>query len=242
MATPAIDQDFARALAASHLRNVPPDLINELLSDAVRLRVPAGAMIRYEGQPGPHVELVIDGLIRVYLSAPDGRTLTIRYGRRGALLGTLSLFLHGYSMPGGNQALVDSQLLTFRPGVVLGLVDRELPVARALLDDLSERVYWSVQEVRDRAFATVRQRVARHLLDLASEHQHGPELLAPVAQRELADAVGTAREVVVRTLRELREEGIVQTGRHGIAITAPERLAGELFPGTRPTGVSRPGT
>lgn len=230
------------ALKASHLRNVPSASLAALVTGATRVGVPAAAQIRREGEPGPHVDLVLDGLVRVYLAAPDGRTLTVRYCRRGSLLGAVSLFVPAYSMPGGIQALVDSHLLSLRPSTVLALADRELPVARAFLDELGERVLSFATEMRDSAFATVRQRVARHLLDLAAEHQRGPELVAPISQQDLADAVGTVREVIVRVLREFRHEGLVQTGRQGIAITTPERLVGELFPGARrpPSETSRP--
>ena len=54
-----------------------------------------------------------------------------------------------------------------------------------------------------------------------------------------AGAVGTVREVVVRTLRELRREGLVATGRSGITITSPERLLAEAYPipGQVPVGL-----
>jgi hypothetical protein len=54
--------------------------------------------------------------------------------------------------------------------------------------------------------------VARHLLDLASER--APELVAPVNQQLLAEAVGTVREVTVRALGELRAAGVVRTRRN----------------------------
>jgi CRP/FNR family cyclic AMP-dependent transcriptional regulator len=69
------------------------------------------------------------------------------------------------------------------------------------------------------------QRVARHLLDLAAEG--GPELVAPVSQQQLADAVGTVREVVVRVLRDLRRAGVIRTGRDRIVIVDPARLSAE---------------
>jgi CRP/FNR family transcriptional regulator len=90
-------------------------------------------------------------------------------------------------------------------------------------------------EIPGSAFATVRQRVARHLLDMASERVPEPasaprprsELTVNVSQRELAEAVGTAREVVVRVLRELRQDGVVRTGRDQIVIADPDRLIRE---------------
>ena len=57
-------------------------------------------------------------------------------------------------------------------------------------------------------------------------------LIAPVTQAELADAVGTSREVVVRILRDLREAELVETGRDGIVLAVPERLIEEGQYGT----------
>ena len=51
----------------------------------------------------------------------------------------------------------------------------------------------------------------------------------PIGQQDLADAVGTVREVVVRALRELREAGVLRTGRGAIVVLDPERLAREAY-------------
>jgi CRP/FNR family transcriptional regulator, cyclic AMP receptor protein len=115
-------------------------------------------------------------------------------------------------------------------------VNEDPKVAFALLEELSERVLTFIYEIPDSAFASVRQRMARHLLDLASElaaeqvragAELNGDLVVAASQSELAEAVGTAREVVVRILRELRHEGIVHTGRTGIIILDPARLVQE---------------
>jgi CRP/FNR family transcriptional regulator, cyclic AMP receptor protein len=217
------------ALAASHLGDLPPPLMNELLDGARRVEVSAGATIHREGEQVPHVEVVVHGLVRVHVTAPDGRTLTVRYCRVGALMGILSLYTTPFVMPATTQAVVNSDLLAIKPDVVRRLADHDVRVARALLAELSERASAFVAEIRNSTFSNVRQRIARHLLDLASEHQRGADLIAPISQQDLADAIGTVREVVVRTLRELRQEGLLKTGRGGIVITSPDRLFTEGY-------------
>jgi CRP/FNR family transcriptional regulator len=221
-----IDEDVRAAIAASHLRDLPPDLIGKLTAEARRVGIPAGETTHREGEVEPYLELVVRGLVRVHVSAPDGRTMTVRYCRRGALIGAPTLYAVGVERRFGIQALSNSELLRLRPAIVRNLADRDARVATALLQETSERVLSFVAELSGTAFATVRQRLVRHLLDLASERQRGPELIAPLTQQELADAIGTVREVVVRVLRELREEGVIRTGRYGIAIEDPERLFG----------------
>ena len=110
---------------------------------------------------------MVAGVIRVFVTAPDGRTMTIRYCRRGELLGAMSLFTDEFAEPATKQALVDTQLLRMSPTKVRELAHRDLRVARALLVELSERAHGFVNEIPGTVFASVRQRVARQLLDLA---------------------------------------------------------------------------
>jgi len=82
------------------------------------------------------------------------------------------------------------------------------------------------------AFATVPQRVARHLLEIAAREQEaeGGTLVARVSQQELADLAGSVREVVARALRELRDEGIVRVSRSGISVLDASALAAHAWP------------
>jgi CRP-like cAMP-binding protein len=220
-----LDDQARAAIAASSLGSLPQEVIADLTARARRLRIPARSTFHHEGEHAPHFELVLAGLVRVQVAAADGRTMTVRYARPGALLGVATLYAP-IARPFGIQALSDSELLSFRPSVVRECADRDPRVAQALLTETSERVMSFVAEFSGHAFANVRQRIARHLLDLASDQQRPGVLVAPISQQELADAVGTVREVVVRVLRELREVGVVQTGRDGIVIRDPERLSG----------------
>lgn len=223
----ALEARVRAAIDASPLRSLSPMMIARLTGDASRLRIPAGTTIYRRGHASPHLEIVVCGLVRVYLTAPDGRTMTVRYCRSGALIGAVSLFAPRFWLPASIEAVTDTELLAFRPSVVQRAAERDMQVARALIDELSERALAFMAEIADGAFATVRQRVARHLMDLASERQTGSQLVVTIGQQQLADAVGTVREVVVRTLRELRQAGLLATGRNGIVVLDPERLLAE---------------
>ena len=55
----------------------------------------------------------------------------------------------------------------------------------------------------------------------------GEPLVARITQQQLAEAVGSVREVVVRELRSLREDGMVETGSRTITLLDPVRLAAD---------------
>jgi CRP/FNR family transcriptional regulator, cyclic AMP receptor protein len=223
-----VDAEVRAAIEASHLRDLPGDVLEQLLAGAVTKCVAAGSMARWEGDTVPLIELVVSGVVRVFVRAPDGRTLTVRYCRPGALMGVFSVFVPEYVLPASTQALVNAELLKISPAVARQLAAQDGRFALALLADLSERVQSFIGEIAGGAFGTVRQRVARHLLDLASQRMsERGELVVMVSQRELAEAVGTVREVVVRVLRELRQDGVVRTERDRIVVVDPARLIHE---------------
>jgi CRP/FNR family cyclic AMP-dependent transcriptional regulator len=224
--------DVAAALAASSLRLLPPSLLEELTGAAPLKTVPARRITHREGDP-PFLELVVSGLIRGHVDAPNARTMTIRYCRPGALMGTATLFNPDRPRTHANLTpLVDSCVMVLQPKLVQSLASTEIAVASALLAETSARTSEYISELEATSFASARQRLARHLLDLAAESAAGGQLVARASQEELAEAAGTVREVVVRVLREMREQGLIRTRRGAVEVLDAARLDAETYAGS----------
>lgn len=219
----APEADVQAAVARSNLRGLPAPVVEQLMASSTRVRIRARATILPEGGSKPHFDLLLDGLVRIQVSARDGRMWTVRYCRPGDIMGAATLYAP-VERPFSVQAISDAELLRFIPDVVRRRADRDPAVARALLTETSERVMGFIGEFSGQAFATVRERVAHHLLDLSLDETGTGALVAAVSQQAIAEAVGSVREVVVRALRELRDAGAIETGRGGIVITDPARL------------------
>lgn len=176
------------------------------------------------------MSLVVSGLLRLYLAASDGRQLTVRYARSGDALGIAT----SVGGPGNltEQAITDCALLVFRRPTLLALGQCDVRVAWAIAEEITHRLYVYLDVIAATTFGTVRQRVAGHLLDLACGRRQGTALVASVSQQELADAVGSVREVVARTLRQFREMGLVETTPQGILIHDPMGLLAETWSAT----------
>jgi CRP/FNR family transcriptional regulator len=67
------------------------------------------------------------------------------------------------------------------------------------------------------AFMSVRQRVAGYLLSVAAPQPDGG-LVVPITQQQLANAIGSVREVVARTLHDLRSDRLVSVSRGRVSI------------------------
>ena len=103
---------------------LPAEVLDELCDGSVRSKVAAGSVAHRALDADQYLELVITGVIRVFVTAPDGRTMTIRYCRAGELLGAMSLFFDEFTEPATKQALVDTELLMLSPPKVRGLAQR----------------------------------------------------------------------------------------------------------------------
>lgn len=194
------------------------------MDGATTEEVPAGALTYRPGAADPRAALVVSGLFRVYFEASDGRQVTIRYARPGDVLGVVAAA--GGPAPVHTQALTDSTRLVMEMATLRSLAHRDPEVAWGMVEELSRMVYSLWHELADTAFASVPQRVARHLLEIAATQQEsGAPLVARVSQQELADLAGSVREVVARALRELKAEGIVRVTRSRITVVDPSRLA-----------------
>ncbi|HWJ52794.1 MAG TPA: Crp/Fnr family transcriptional regulator, partial [Propionibacteriaceae bacterium] len=171
--------------------------------------------------------VVVRGVVRAYVADATGRQLTIRYCRHGDLFGVPTLFTQ-WATNVYQQALTDCRLLVLRPATLQSLARTDVRVALALLVEVSDRLVFYIQELGPSPMSTVRQRVARCLLDVAVDERRDGTLVARLSQQELAGQVGTVREVVVRVLRELRDAGVVRTERDEIVVLDPGHLSAEI--------------
>lgn len=223
-----MDPEVREAFRRSNLRFLSDATLQKVAADASVLTLPPGGRHHEEGTT-PRPAVVMSGLLRVFVTAPDGRQITIRYARRSALLAIAAVF-SPIPSPGGTEALMPTRLLMLRAPTLRRLAHADIDVANALLADVAERMTVYVDEVVGMGFSSMQQRLVRHLLDAATTRVSDGALVARLSQQQLANATGTAREVVVRILRTLREEGAIRTSRGEVVLVDPARLHAGTFP------------
>ena len=222
-----VDQEVLDAVAGSFLADLPSQVVEELVAEGDRSDYPEGTTV-YRAGSAPRAALVVRGLLRVYLTSPEGRQVTVRYARDSDVLG-IAVVVGGPAKV-GVQTLAPSTLFSINSRHLTELARKDARVAWAVAEELNRRLYDTLQQTAINTFGSVKQRVAGHLLDLASDQQRPQgRLVAIVSQQELADAVGSVREVVARVLRDLRLEGVVATSPDSVLILDPAHLHEESW-------------
>jgi len=226
-----VDDELRDVIHESFLAPLPDATVAALVQGVIRFEVPTGTLVRYSGpeeRPYASPRLVADGLLRIVRRGSDGRTITQRYLRRGEFSGIAGIFLSPATRNTGHtDALMRSVYYQFSHEVWRRTAERDARVACALLAELGRIAELSMQHMATRALASMRQRVVGQLLDGAT-YADDVDPVAHVTQQQLADGVGSAREVVARILHSLREEQLVATKVGSVILLKPERLRAEL--------------
>jgi len=152
--------------------------------------------------------------------APGGRQHLVHEEGPGATLGELPLF-EGGPYPATAVAAEPALCLVLDRAAIEGGIAADPALAFALLGGLARRVRTLIARLDAVRGRSVRTRLAAHLLARAGG---GPFSLG-ATQAEVAEELGTVREVVVKELRALRAAGILRSaGRGRIEVTDAARL------------------
>ncbi len=182
--------------------------------------VPAGDLIFRPGAP-PRIALIRAGIVRVFLCGTTGQQLTIRYGRRGDLVGLLPLL--GSSSMWSAEAVVDTTVEILTMDHVRAAAGRRPDLPWLIAEHVANWASRALHTLQESSSLPAAARIAIHLRAIALP-THDGLAVAHITQQQLADAAGTAREVVNRELGALRAQGIIATKPQRVEILDEGRL------------------
>ncbi len=192
--------------------------LERLLAEAQLLRVPAGSILFDADQPCRGFPLVLQGAVRVAMSAPSGREIMLYRvdpGQGCILSGGCLLGHSDYAARG--IAEDDVVLLNLPPAEFNALLLEHEPFRRFVFGMYGERLAEVMQLVEEVAFRRLDERLAQLLI------HRGPVIEA--THQKLADELGSVREIVSRLLRSFETRGWVRLERERITLTDPKALA-----------------
>jgi CRP/FNR family transcriptional regulator, anaerobic regulatory protein len=200
------------------LGEVPPWAERELGALPIA-RIPRGTVLFRPGQPATAFVMVLAERIDVFLTGPTGREILLYSVEPGqsCIQTTLGL-LGGEDYAGEAMTAEEAEIVPIPRGLFLRLME-EAPAFRAFVfRAFGTRMQDMLRLLERVAFQRVESRLAAELLALS---QGGA---VHATQAELANRVGTAREVVSRRLDGFARQGWVATERGQVRLRDPEAL------------------
>jgi CRP-like cAMP-binding protein len=179
-----------------------------------------GELLLAESDKADVLYFVVEGVVKVFKTSADGKEQILRIIRPGESFNDVPVLDGGVSLV--SAAAMGPVVLYAIKKSDLEAVMRERPqVAFNVIKVLSRRVTELISLVEDLSFRHVTSRVAKMLLEYAVGNSgDGPRL----TQQEMAAMIGTAREMVGRSLKSLEGDGYIRMERNHIIIIDLEAL------------------
>lgn len=170
--------------------------------------------------------LVCKGTMRLYLVSEEGKEATVSRIHEGELcLLSGSCLLSSLPFDVQIDAETDSSVCLLPANIVKKIMQENLYLENFILKRMNESFGDIIAAVQKMLFATLEQRLAAFLLDEAARC-HSDQV--PMTQERIARAIGSAREAVSRTLKQMVQEGSVELFRGGVTILDRKMLYGKL--------------
>lgn len=182
-----------------------------------------GAVVFTEGDAATGLWVVLAGRVRLVRMSPRGREQVLHTEAAGATLGEVPLF-DGDGYVATAIAAADARLL-FVPGPSLRALGRRHPeVALGIIAVLARRVRAFAALIEDLALRDVTARLAR-LLVVEARRSGGDVVDLAGTRDDVAARLGTVRELVSRSLAQLRAAGVIAVRGRRVRLLDERRLA-----------------
>ena len=184
-----------------------PAALAELSAGATERRLRAGATLFRAGTEAAGIWLVESGSVRV-VRGRHGRPHVVHWEGADGALGEAAVFGDG-RYPATAVAMAPTTCLFVARDALVRAMRADSTVALRLLNRLSGRVAALVERFDQATGQEIRERLRAWLTARSRLAGHG-EFTLGLTQAQLAEELGTVREVVVRSLRSLVEDGAVR--------------------------------
>jgi CRP-like cAMP-binding protein len=168
---------------------------------------PKGSVIVFEDDPGDALYLVAAGQVKVVLIAEDGREVILSVLGEGTFFGEMAV-IDEEPRSAHVIAMEDSSLLVLRREDFHARLRTSPEVAISLLKEISRRLRRADEKIGSLVLLDVNGRVAHLLLRITRKLTH----------HTIAQMIGSSRETVSRTMRNLVERGVIQVSRKDITL------------------------
>ena len=197
--------------------------LESLISVASRRKFPKDGVIFFEHDVGDALFMIFSGRVKVTILSDDGREIILAMLSDSDFFGEMSL-LDNEPRSATAIALQETEMVVLHQRDFLSIVEKRPRVLINLLSVLSSRLRKANQQIGNLALHDVYGRVARILLEMASEdgtrQADGRVTFRRPTHQEIANMIGATRETVSRMISDLNRQGYIEISGKNVIIQA----------------------
>ncbi|TYC67874.1 Crp/Fnr family transcriptional regulator [Stappia sp. BW2] len=175
-------------------------------------RYTAGDVIFDMGTPGQSMMAIAEGSVRITMTTPSARDVTLSELHAGDIFGEIAL-LDGGERSANARALTNCKLVVLERRSLLEVLNRDPALSIRVIELLCKRVRRSDERMMEIGFLGLPERLARLLLRItvtAPGSEEKPLTKLSLSQSEIAEMIGNTRETVNRCLRKFQKAELIE--------------------------------
>ncbi len=202
----------------SYFDELPEAVLKDIAAHTQLREYERGDVLFWESDPCAGMHIIETGSVKLYRISPQGRQYIISVMTEGATCNEVPAF-DGGTNPVNVEALETSRVWLIESARLRELVVSNPEFALKILNKFGQNLRNLVRKVSEMAFYQVTNRLARLITELPVE-----DTRPHWTQEQLAARLGTVREVVARSLKELEKSGAIRMEDRRIQIMDQEIL------------------
>lgn len=174
-----------------------------------------------EGYTSKYLYFITKGEVKTHKITSDGKELITGIYKEGDYFGYSSFFI---KLPHSENAVAISNCSIYRilKEDIICLIEKNHLFAFEFIERLSKNVKEVKEQLLQMAYGSVRKKTASTLLNLSKKSTFENEI--KISRSDLASLTGIAKETLIRTLTDFKEEGLIITSRNIVKIINPDKL------------------
>lgn len=197
------DQRIETLRGNVYFSELPEPLLKEISAYMQLREYQRGDVLFWEADTCDGLHIIQTGSAKIYRLSPQGRQYIVRILQEGDTFAEVPAF-DGGTNPVNVDALESCRVWVIESQKLRSLIATHPVFAQKVLANFGDMLRNLVRMVSEMAFYQVTHRLAR----LISEHAEEPR--PHWTQEQLAAQLGTVREVVARSLKELERSGAIR--------------------------------
>ena len=194
--------------------NLGPRELMAIKDTASVIKLPKQNILFCEGDRGDALYLILKGKVKAFLLAEDGREVILSILDSGEIVGEMAIFDLEERRSATVETLEECEFLTISGDKFVKVLENHPQIGISVIKTLSRRLRDTSSRIRNLIFLDTYSRVGRFLLERAKtegrELADGSVLVSRPTHEEIAGFIGTTRETVSRSLKELENQGLIR--------------------------------
>ena len=232
----AIDSRLKRVEAFEHKKHMIPEHVSiqheniksiknfeKYLAHKKCYNYKKGATIYCQGNQSSHIFLIKKGFVKTFKINTSGKEFITGYFTNDQYFGYSSFAKHLPHFE-NSKALTNTQLYKISKDEIASIINNNHHVIYNFIDLLAGKLIETKEQLLLMAYGSVRKRTAETLLNLLDNHPDSARNKIRIKRRDLANSIGIAKETLIRTLHDFKEEKMIEVNPKDILIINKKSL------------------